>query len=171
VPRAILGSVAEEVLRRVAVPTVLVGPHVEPVEADDVGTIVACVDGSHLSEEALAPVARWAQQLGAPIELVHAIDPAMDEEPSDVSIDVVDAGYLSRLTRSMSSARRPDFEVLHGSAVNAIVDHVHEGVELVAMATHGRTGLARMALGSVALGVTHRARRPVLAVPSVAAVA
>jgi nucleotide-binding universal stress UspA family protein len=37
---------------------------------------------------------------------------------------------------------------------------------LIAMATHGRTGLGRVALGSVAMQVVHRSPCPVLVVPS-----
>lgn len=52
-----------------------------------------------------------------------------------------------------------------GDPVEEIVRFVaDEGVDLVAMATHGRTGLRRLVLGSVADGVLHRLQVPVLLV-------
>lgn len=53
--------------------------------------------------------------------------------------------------------------VRFGEPVEEIVRFVEsEGVDLVAMATHGRTGLGTLVLGSVASGVLHRLKVPVL---------
>jgi nucleotide-binding universal stress UspA family protein len=53
--------------------------------------------------------------------------------------------------------------VRFGDPIEEIVRFVEtEGVGLVAMATHGRTGLSRLVTGSVAEGVLHRLQVPVL---------
>jgi nucleotide-binding universal stress UspA family protein len=57
-------------------------------------------------------------------------------------------------------------EVGIGTPYKAIVDAaVAESVDLIAMSTHGRTGLAHMLIGSVTERVLRRAPCPVLAVP------
>jgi nucleotide-binding universal stress UspA family protein len=51
------------------------------------------------------------------------------------------------------------------TAANAILDYAdHNGVDLIAMSTHGRSGIGRWLLGSVADKVVHGAKMPVLLV-------
>jgi nucleotide-binding universal stress UspA family protein len=57
-------------------------------------------------------------------------------------------------------------EVRPGNVVETIVSVARDGFEVVIMATHGRTGLSRVALGSIAEGVLHRAPCPVLIIPT-----
>ncbi|MCJ7542301.1 MAG: universal stress protein, partial [Desulfobacterales bacterium] len=55
----------------------------------------------------------------------------------------------------------------HGPAVKAIVDAAErENADLVAMASHGRTGLSRTFYGSIAAGVLQRIDRPLLLIRS-----
>jgi nucleotide-binding universal stress UspA family protein len=57
--------------------------------------------------------------------------------------------------------------VVHGSAVEAIIKTAErEGADLIAMASHGRTGLPRVFYGSVVGGVLHRVDRPLLLIRS-----
>ena len=57
--------------------------------------------------------------------------------------------------------------VVYGSAVEAILHAAErEGADLIAMASHGRTGLSQVFYGSVAAGVLHRVDRPLLLVRS-----
>lgn len=54
----------------------------------------------------------------------------------------------------------------HDDVVESILAYADEhGIDLIVMGTHGRSGLERIMLGSVAEGVLRRAHRPVLAVP------
>jgi len=54
-----------------------------------------------------------------------------------------------------------------GPAVKAIVDAAEsENADLVAMASHGRTGLSRTFYGSIAAGVLQRIDRPLLLIRS-----
>ena len=51
------------------------------------------------------------------------------------------------------------------TAANAILDYAdHNGVDLIAMSTHGRSGIGRWLMGSVADKVVHGAKMPVLLV-------
>lgn len=55
----------------------------------------------------------------------------------------------------------------HGTVVEAILDTAeHEGADLIALASHGRSGLSRVLHGSVAAGVLHRVDRPLLLIRS-----
>jgi nucleotide-binding universal stress UspA family protein len=57
--------------------------------------------------------------------------------------------------------------IVYGPAVEGITKAAErEGAELIAMASHGRTGLARAFYGSVAAGVLHRVDRPLLLIRS-----
>ena len=59
--------------------------------------------------------------------------------------------------------RGPGGRVVHGPVVQAIIDAVErEGADLIALASHGRSGLSRVFYGSVAAGVLHRVDRPLL---------
>jgi nucleotide-binding universal stress UspA family protein len=65
----------------------------------------------------------------------------------------------------------PDLKVRHivemGTPHSLIVDMAEkEGVDLIVMCTHGRSGLPRMALGSVTERILRRAHCPILAIPS-----
>ena len=57
--------------------------------------------------------------------------------------------------------------VVHGPVVEAIIKAAErEDADLIAMASHGRSGLAQVFYGSVAAGVLHRADRPLLLIRS-----
>jgi nucleotide-binding universal stress UspA family protein len=59
-------------------------------------------------------------------------------------------------------------EVVAGPVVQTIIDAaIRHEADLIAMASHGRSGLARVFYGSVAAGVLHRADRPLLLIRSV----
>jgi len=57
-------------------------------------------------------------------------------------------------------------EVRPGSIVETIVSVARDGFDVIIIATHGRTGLSKVALGSIAEGVLHRAPCPVLIIPT-----
>jgi nucleotide-binding universal stress UspA family protein len=56
-----------------------------------------------------------------------------------------------------------DTRVVYGPVVEAIIDAAeNEGADLIAIASHGRSGLSQVFYGSVAVGVLHRVDRPLL---------
>ncbi len=58
--------------------------------------------------------------------------------------------------------------ISHGPVVEAIIETAEkEAADLIALASHGRTGLSRVFYGSVAAGVLHRIDRPLLLIRSV----
>ncbi len=60
-----------------------------------------------------------------------------------------------------------EVRILYGRAVKAILKAAErEGADLIAIASHGRSGLSRVFYGSVAAGLLERADRPLLLIPS-----
>ncbi|MFZ0450979.1 MAG: universal stress protein [Desulfatiglandaceae bacterium] len=57
--------------------------------------------------------------------------------------------------------------VIHGPVVGGIIDTAEsESADLIAISSHGRTGLSRVFYGSIAVGILHRADRPLLLIRS-----
>jgi nucleotide-binding universal stress UspA family protein len=154
---ALAGSVAEGVVRTSELPTVLVGPKCADEPTLD-GPVLVAVDGSDRSN-AIVPVASaWALALGTTAVLVHVFHPLDVETATSPEAVLHDA--LSRFADELEVETR----VVRGhDAAAAIVDVAREcRPALVCVATHGRSGLARVTLGSVATGVLRRSAWPVL---------
>jgi len=155
----VLGSVATEVLRRVATPLVLVGPRCEPVWWHDPPRVVACWGGAP-SNPVLLPARDLAEALRSELwieSVFHPLDTHMAENPH---------GEFEPALEHIG----PDVEVhllpLTGEyPAGVIVRSARElPATLLAMTTHARIGIARAALGSVTMDVVHRSPCPVLVV-------
>ena len=72
---ALLGSVAMAVLTRYRNPTVLIGPQAADSGLPTAGPVLACVDGSEVSEATLPMAAAWALALGLPLRVVTVAEP------------------------------------------------------------------------------------------------
>lgn len=174
----LLGSVAEHVLRWTPVPLLLLRPNEDRVETVVYRTIVVPLDGSPFAERALGPAQRIAAAARAEILLV-AVAPPID--PIGLAEGGVEplwmlaeheseaeriAAYLQRQTdrlrqagiaaRAFTRIGDPAPTIVHFSAEHA--------ADLIVMATHGRSGLVRLLLGSVATSVLHQARLPIVLV-------
>ncbi len=175
--RAWFGSVADECVRTSRTPVLVVRP-LESAPASlrlEVARIVVPLDGSELAESVLAPAAYLAELLDAPITLVRGVViptttslgyfPTTDSFPADPQELAIDAGaYLERVVRTrLERVRpRPHIRVTMGpNAAAAICDLAGPDV-LVVMATHGRSGVERALLGSVADKVIRAAEGAVL---------
>ena len=165
---ALVGSVTEELLQREFGPIVVVGPKAESPSFD--GPIVATVDGSDLSEQALPLAAAWGIELGLTPWIVEVL------EPVHVSSEHLrESSYPARLARHLAAAsgHRTEFEVLHGThPADAVAVFAGQlDASLVVATTHGRTGLSRLRIGSTAAAIVRHAPCPVLLVrpPHIAA--
>jgi nucleotide-binding universal stress UspA family protein len=157
---AVLGSVAEDLVREMFGPIIVVGPSVgsyRPLSND----LIVPVDGSHFSETSLPLAGAWSVALGAEPWVIEVLS-----DGPGTTADVHESAYAAREARSLQSqTHHPvEFEVLHGHApATAIVDFAtRQDAGLIVMSTHGRTGLQRLTTGSVAAGVIHRAPCPVV---------
>jgi nucleotide-binding universal stress UspA family protein len=172
------GSVADAVLRRADVPVLLTKCGMDPIWTPGGPLrVLVPLDGSELAERALPIVEQLAARVGVEALLLRAVPPstgdpsAADGAPApaaDASVDAVPArDYLAGVARRLrSTARRVDLLVEAGEAP-AVISEVARArsAHLVAMTTHARGGVARLLLGSVAVGVIERAAMPLLLVP------
>jgi nucleotide-binding universal stress UspA family protein len=178
--RAWLGSVADQLVRSLEIPMLIIRPR----EADQVPAgvaalqeILVALDGSRRAEAALPPAATLALLLGAKLALVRVVQPVV---PFTDPVRPFPLGFDEQLTR-LSRAEAQDYlddmaeglnaagvpasggAVVGGSAFEAIQDAARApGTGMIALATRGRGGLPRMVLGSVADKLVRGGELPVL---------
>jgi len=177
--RWVHGSVAEMVVGRAAVPVLLVGPThgAQPAQplASERPVLVVPLDGSELAEAALPLASALATTLGGHIVLVSvvpgrgdlvtvegALVPFVgdDNEGATIEARVYLDGIVNRFKASghgVTATVRSGIPAQHIAAVAS--DH---RASTVVMATHGRTGIARSILGSVAGETLHHSPCPVM---------
>ena len=158
---AVVGSTVDDLLRLTYGPVVVVGPHVSPTAGVLDGAYVVPLDGAHASEGILSIVESWSIEFGAVPWLVEVLSPGFH-----ASADVLESAYTARLARAMhkDTGREVEYEVLHGDKpARAIIDFADRmSASFVFAATHGRTGLARLRMGSVAADIVRHAACPVV---------
>ncbi|MGF1598475.1 MAG: universal stress protein [Acidimicrobiales bacterium] len=165
---AVLGSVTERVVRSSSEPLVLVGPACRTVLlAGERGRLLVCSDGSAFSDAIVPAAASWAARLQLEPWVAEVVGPEEDVAVpgGPVRNRQVEAAS-ARLDQLALGLRTPPAwtKVLHGTpASRSIVDFAGRlPASLIALATHGRTGLARSAVGSVTAEIVRHAPCPVL---------
>lgn len=131
--------------------------------------ILVPLDGSPAAEGALTTAADLAKAVGARVLLLRAAQartlPGVD--PTEAEVEVVrDAeAYLAEVKARLATWGLPDVDttVWYGPAAAAIVEAAEfHRAGLILMTTHGRTGLPRLVLGSVAESVLRGTPTPIL---------
>ena len=187
--RWVMGSVADKVLRASRIPVLLLRADL-PQEAGDhkwPTTIIVPLDGSKLAESVLPHVETLAKRsIGTPMDVVlirvceppttpGIMDPAlpfdwqklMDEHWAQCKKSSQE--YLSSMEKQLDKAglkvRSEMIEQLKAHPADEIIDYAGKNPSsLIAMATCGRSGIGRLAYGSVAQKVLFGASNPVLLV-------
>jgi nucleotide-binding universal stress UspA family protein len=119
--------------------------------------IVVALDGSELAEVAIPYAQEWAQRLGSELDIVTVCEPSCEQESMQrVYVDKI-AAELGRTGLRLHSV------LLYGKAADAILDYSERNkISLIVMSTHGRSGVSRWVLGSVADKVLRSASCPIL---------
>lgn len=141
-------------------------------------TILVPLDGSKRAEAILPHVQAFGRSVQSKVILLTALEQKMFVSAEGIQSQL-NAGeldrrmqaaedYLSNLTEEF---RRMDIEteykVVYGPAVDIIIKVAEEeDAGLIAIASHGRTGLSRVFYGSIAAGLLHAVDRPLLLVRS-----
>lgn len=158
---AVLGSVTDELLRRTFGPIVVVGPHVTPDAGRLDGAYVVPLDGSARAEAMVPIAAAWAVEFGGTPWLIESI-----EAITEGTGDVFESAYVGRVAHDLQSrtGHEVEFETVHGDRPSrTIVDYADRlGAALIFLTSHGRTGLDRLRLGSVAAEIVRHATCPVV---------
>lgn len=172
--RWLYGSVAEEVLRRVPVPMLLVSAVCRQTWAEDrPSQVLVPLDGSDEAEKALSPARDLALTLGSELLLLSVVEPIAVypyrhlEAIGDLAeIQEAEAEqYLGQVATKLRTADgvAVSTRITHGEAAAQICAVAREvDAAAIAMFTHGRSGLARVLLGSVATRTLHQSTVPVL---------
>jgi nucleotide-binding universal stress UspA family protein len=130
--------------------------------------ILVPLDGSSLAEGMLPHVQALAKSLGAELVLLRVafthILPGADPIQAQVTAVQEAEDYVSGLAKRLQEEGvKAEGKVRYGDPVEEILDHVvWDRIDLIAMATHGRTGLSRVVMGSVAEHVLRRTSVPML---------
>jgi nucleotide-binding universal stress UspA family protein len=143
-------------------------------------TILVATDFSEYADAALAYAAELAAQLDATIHLVHAITiPVMGITEMGLAYASLNIESVTKAAQNAMDARVMTYRDrvslaptrLEVGDARDVIDRVAEqiGADLVVIGTHGRRGVRRVLLGSVAESVVRSAPCPVLTVRAVAA--
>ncbi len=165
--RWLFGSHVEKALESMPVPVMLVRPLYQK--------IVVPLDGSRWSESAVPRAVEIARVHDAELILLHVYQPktgdyagqwalAGQQQIADQTYDQLREQLISLRNRlRLEGLQVREVMVRSGNPAQAIVDFVEseDGINMVVMSTHGRTGLSRWLLGSVAQKVLRSARCPV----------
>ena len=186
-----LGSVTDKVLHLTSHPLLIIrstqqadSPESAPADGGLEGMVVP-VDGSELAEQALPHAACVAKELALPVALAR-VTPSSAEYYRAMAVGPLDApprippyesfaaevdaeaqAYLDLVSQRLQSEGVASVEgrLLHGAPAECIIDLATESPHrLVAMTTHGRSGVGRLVLGSVAERVVRQSGAPVLLV-------
>lgn len=135
--------------------------------------MLCTLDGSPLAEQALPHAVAMARAFGARLTLLRVVEvPPLPVLPELATVEVELLPQLLEEARAYINAKVGELrqqgldvegEVVEGRAAEAIADYAAEhSIDLIVMATHGRSGLSRWAFGSVAERVLRQAHCPVL---------
>jgi nucleotide-binding universal stress UspA family protein len=177
--RLLLGSVAEKVLRSSINPLLLIraGEETNSEGHAALRSVIVPLDGSELAELVLSPVVQLASALKLEIILLRAYHIPVttyagmeDYYPVDyerISVALRDEAqsYLESKVRELkrNGIEKVSFAIAEGSGAGEIVGLGQRTPDnLIAMCTHGRSGVKRWVLGSVTEKVVRLSRDPVL---------
>jgi nucleotide-binding universal stress UspA family protein len=138
-------------------------------------TILVPLDGSPRAESILPHVEQLAARFESEVVLMHVFEPDFSlvdtyGHPPEFytalreNLENESKSYLDRVEKSLSKKGLHVRSLIKGGPVVSTIIKVAESerADLIAMSSHGRTGLARIFYGSVAAGVLHQVDRPLL---------
>ena len=178
ISRFMLGSNASAVIQRLRRPVLLLRPQaLADGSLPVIRKVLVTLDGSGFAERVLPWMQRVSMATGAEV-LLLAVPEVPEPSLYGAMADAVDElreqaeanarRYLQRTTASLGELGLPVRPLVEGSRpATAILDVAErEQVDLIMLATHGRGGIDRLVLGSVADRVVHHSRCPILLIPA-----
>ena len=168
------GSNLSKIVAGSSVPVLSIGPHALERTGDvpSFARVIVPLDGSRFAEAALPVGTRLATALGARLSLIRVIPWAVQLYPYtaagtyvpelDSALESEGAEYVSAQAKALGAD--VDGYTERGDPADRLMEFIeHERIDLVVLSTHGRSGLARLALGSTADRLL-QSRAPVLLV-------
>lgn len=179
VSRFWLGSVADQLMRRLHLPVLLLRPGTEQPAPDTLGKVLIALDGSSFSERGLAAAVALGKPFGATYDLLMVIEPPMPiADPAGLMVVPTQLETSQRVRKAAAqyleqqAARlRADGLVVTTHAVEGagaaqtIMEQADAlGADLIAITSHGTGGFERLVVGSVADKVIRGSSHPTLVV-------
>jgi len=173
-----LGSIATKVVQRSHTPVFLVRSSERAETAVKLEKILATLDGSQFAEAILPHAEAFARAMGGEVVLLQVIEPVkvpqltMSEDWAKAEKDLADKlqreaeRYLNRRKTLLEEKRiKVTTKLLQDRPAEAILRYASESdVDLIALTTHGFSGITKWAYGSVASRVVEASTKPVLLV-------
>jgi nucleotide-binding universal stress UspA family protein len=160
--RFFVGSVADELIRQVAVPVLLTRarePAPKPLPEARVETVLVPLDGSPLAEQVLPAALDLARVMNAGCKLLRVVG-LSEQNPETTKLAHT---YLHAMSRRLrEQAVTAEILTVAADQVWEAILKVAEPHDVIALATHGRGGVQRLLLGSVADKVIRATWNPVL---------
>jgi len=179
IKRWLLGSVAYKVLSSTSASVLLIKSRAPEVSSVEINKILLPLDGSSFSETSIQCVEKLVEGTEAEVMLLRVVEPvilptadfpaaidskqayrlmAEDQQLAQKYLKEVEAGMGGRGIKIRS-------QLVVGKAADSIVEVAEkEKVDLIAMTTHGRTGVSHWIHGSVARRVQAESNQPVFLV-------
>jgi nucleotide-binding universal stress UspA family protein len=181
VSRAWLGSVTDALMRTASVPLLLIRPGDQApngLVAPPFRHMLIPLDGSSLAEQALAPALALGRLMEARYTLLRVVQPevlvgyvwesagpaGIDEARTQQLLDEAEA-YLQQVAQRLQGQGVfvQTRAIAHPQPASAILEEADsQQADLIALATHGRGGIKRLLVGSIADKVVRGATHPVL---------
>lgn len=182
--RLTFGSVADRLARASPVPVLIVRPSAvaEPPASATIRRLVVPLDGSSLAAEALPVAAAIAQRLHLPVLLIRALDVASWLPPAPFGpgigapvelFDQLSHELQEEAASTLQDARarlevggvEAETKIVNGPASQTIAEAAGP-TDVIVLTSHGRGGVRRWLLGSVAERLVRTGPAPVLLVPT-----
>jgi nucleotide-binding universal stress UspA family protein len=164
----LLGSVSQQVLHHATVPVAII--RAEAVREPS-GRVVVGIDGSGTAENALRWAIDEARRRSATLDVVHTWLPSLGLTPlgrerleASLGKDS-DQLIADALARQDTAGVNVNPRSLRSATVTGVCDTA-DGADLLVVGTHGRGGLERTVVGSVATQLSHHAPCPLVVVPA-----
>jgi nucleotide-binding universal stress UspA family protein len=145
----------------------------------EIRRILAPTDFSAHAENAVRYACGLAERLGAELHLLHVLSELVPTGPDPLLTPVLPPDFYrdseAQSRRALESLLDPSWgrpeavevAVRWAGPVEGVVDYAHDAaIDLIVIATHGRTGLSHVLLGSVAERIVREAPCPVLTIRS-----
>ena len=164
--RLLLGSVTEEVVRRADLPVMVLRS--QPVRLAQFKRILVPLDGTSLAARALPTAYQMARLTGATVVFCRVTYADLDPDHPERQREEAEArDYLAHIQETTPDDIQSE-NLTWASSIPRGILHLaqHHNIDLVVMATHQRSGLARAWWGSVAENVVRGSLCPVLLVPA-----
>jgi nucleotide-binding universal stress UspA family protein len=174
IAKALLGSTAADVARRANLPTLILRPTAPPAHdarPTQPFTILVPLDGTPLAEQVLPTAALVARALKGRLRLLHILPTPRGYGDADRQVRTAAEAYLEPLRQRFAhDDLTVECSFAFGDPAMQISEQAQEGkCDLVALATHGRSGVERFFVGSVATWLLDHIPSPLLIIRPVEA--